>query len=243
MSKEPLLLPSARSAVLLGPRPISPWWRRGAISAGMLVVIVGAADVTSRVGERVLGADAALFAFAPIALIDDPSLITAITGTTTPPAEEVEAATSTVVVPERIRIPSIGVSAAVEAVGKKADGAMATPKRFSDVAWYSLGSRPGALGNAVFAGHVNNAISLAGVFAELHTLGVGSSIIIEGTHGERLQYKVVRTETFPADTAPAEEIFKTTGPSQIVLITCDGEWDSLAHSYDKRLVLFAKLVM
>ncbi len=239
MSKEPLLLPSAKSVVVLRPRPISPWWRRSAIIAGLLVVVVGASDAMTRLGDRVLDGNAAFFAFAPAAIIADPSLLEAITGTTT--SATANPAVAQPVVPERIRIPAIGVSASVEAVGRKGDGAMATPKKFSDVAWYSPGAKPGGAGNAVFAGHVNNAISTAGVFAQLHAVKKGDSIIVEGTHGERLQYKVSEMQTYPADTAPAEEIFKTTGPSQIVLITCDGEWDSLAHSYTKRLVLVARL--
>jgi len=239
MSNEPLLLPSAKSGVIVRkPRPISPWWRVGVIVVGLLMVCVGAADAASRFGERVLGGDVSFFAFGPAALIVDPSLLEAVTGTPT----EAFAETAAPLVPVHIRVPSIGVNAAVEAVGVKADGAMATPTRLADVAWYSPGSKPGNKGSAVFAGHVNNSVGLPGVFSKLSEIEVGDPIIVEGSHGERLQYEVVETATYPADQAPKEEIFKTTGPSQLVLITCEGDWDSTERTYEDRLVVVARLL-
>ncbi len=236
MSKEPLLLPSARSGIIITRQPhISPWWRRAAILFGLLVVIVGGADVVTRFSERALGSDVNFFAFGPAALITDPSLIEAVTGTHS------STATTTTLVPLYLRIPSIEVDALVEAVGKKPDGAMATPTNFQDIAWYAPGAKPGGAGNAVFAGHVNNALNMDGVFSRLGEVGVGDRIVVEGTHGERLTYEVKEILTYPANRAPTEEIFRTTGPSQIILITCDGEWDSLARSYDKRLVVVAQL--
>jgi len=202
------------------------------------MVCVGAADTVSRFGEKVLGGDLNVFAFAPAALILDPSLRSAVTGNNTTVFTE----TATPLVPVHIRIPSVGVNAVVEAVGKKADGAMATPTKFADVAWYSPGSKPGDSGNAVFAGHVNNAIGMDGVFSKLAAIEKGDPIIVEGPQGERLQYVVTETVMYPANEAPKEEIFRKTGPSQVVLITCDGEWDSVARSYDKRLVVVARLL-
>ncbi len=199
------------------------------------MVCVGAADAASRFGEKVLGDDVNLFAFAPVALVQDPSLLEAVTGA---PA----VASVAPLVPVHIRIPSIGVNAAVEAVGKKTTGAMATPTRLSDVAWYSPGSKPGAPGNAVFAGHVNNAVGLPGVFSKLSNIEPGDVVVVEGSSGERLQYEVVQTAVYPIDQAPAEEIFKTTGSSQLVLITCEGDWDATARTYDERLVVVARLL-
>ena len=233
MSNEPLLLPSAKSGILIEPRPISRWWRIGAITIGILVVGLGGADVVSRFGEKVLAGNTNFFAFAPAILSLDPSLIEAVTGASS--------ATTSPLVPARLRIPSIGVNAKVEEVGKKPDGAMATPSNFTDVAWYAPGSKPGAPGNAVFAGHVNNALSMDGVFAKLKDVDMGEDIIIEDETGARLEYEVVDIVIYPANQAPAEEIFRTTGASQIVLITCDGEWDSLARSYNERLVVVARL--
>jgi LPXTG-site transpeptidase (sortase) family protein len=119
---------------------------------------------------------------------------------------------------------------------------MATPGSFATVGWYKLGSRPGQAGNAVLAGHVNNALTKSGVFEHLSDLKVGDSIAIADTSGKTLTYVVTETDQYKTTEAPAASIFSGAGPTQLVLITCDGAWDAAAHSYDKRFVVYARLV-
>lgn len=118
---------------------------------------------------------------------------------------------------------------------------MATPKNFQDAGWYDMGARPGEAGNAVIAGHVNNALTMAGVFQHLGDIRVGDTIAVSDAHGTTLNYVVTETDQYSTTNAPTAAIFSTNGPSQIVLITCDGVWDPAAHSYDKRLVVYARL--
>ena len=59
-------------------------------------------------------------------------------------------------------------------------------------------------------------------------------------NGHTLVYKVTAIDQYPADEAPAASIFAKTGPSQLILITCDGEWVPAQKSFDKRLVITAK---
>ncbi len=228
-----LLLPSAKSGVLIeGARKSpSPWWRRIAISIGVLAVLVGLADVTTRVANQLFGDDAAFFTFAPAALLFEPDLWGQVQGTST-----------TAFVPARISVAAIGVKAEIEPVGKKPDGSMATPSALQRVAWYAPGSRPGSKGNAVFAGHVNNALGLPGVFKELKKLVAGDTVIMESTDGRSLTYVVEEVNRYLTDEAPLEAIFSTSGPSRIILITCEGEWDEETRSFDKRLVITARLL-
>src|SRR3990167_7489288 len=99
-----LLLPSAKTAVLV-PAAVSyaQYVRYAAIGVGIICVLVGAADVSARLARAALGGGEGLNA--------------AAAGTSTPG----------VLLPARLRIPSLGVNAAVEPVGKKADGSMGTP--------------------------------------------------------------------------------------------------------------------
>lgn len=227
-----LLLPSAKSGVILEvpPPKISPWWRRAAIAVGVLAVVVGAADAVSRVANNVLGEDAAFFSFAPAALLIEPGLWGLVEGTST-----------ISFVPATLAIPSINVKAGVEPVGKKADGSMDTPKALSNVAWYAPGQKPGQKGNAVFAGHVNNALGAAGVFKELSKVKKGDTIVVTSAEGKRLTYSVEEINEYFLDQAPLAEIFADSGPAGLVLITCQGVWDSQARTYDKRLVVVARL--
>lgn len=144
--------------------------------------------------------------------------------------------------PVRLIIPTIGVNVAVEAVGKNANGAMATPKKFTDAAWYELGAKPGDSGNAVFAGHVNNALTKAGVFEHLSDLQTGDTLSVVEESGYALTFAVTDLEDYTDADAPLASIFAKEGPSGLVLITCAGDWDPRAHAYNKRLVIYTRLL-
>jgi LPXTG-site transpeptidase (sortase) family protein len=116
---------------------------------------------------------------------------------------------------------------------------MATPSNFDNVAWYSPGAKPGAKGSAVFAGHVNNALLKSGVFEHLSQINKGDYITVEDGAGKSLVYRVSSVEEYQPD-APTDTLFATTGPSRLVIITCDGDWVPAARSYDKRLVVIAE---
>jgi len=144
--------------------------------------------------------------------------------------------------PVRLSIPTLGVHADVEPVGNNAHGAMATPKKITNVAWYKLGAMPGNPGNAVFAGHVNNALTTAGVFAHLDQLSVGDVVVVSDTEGRSLFFSVTQIADYAEDDAPLAAIFAADGPSGLVLITCAGDWNPRARSYEKRLVVYTRLL-
>lgn len=227
MPENHLLLQSAKSGVLVVPahERRAHYLRLAATAVGILCVLVGAADMTSRLVKSA-GPDAAFLAFAPAAAINRPSLFVAAT-------------TSAAIVPARLRIPSLGVDAKVEPVTVKADGAMATPSNFDNVAWYSPGAKPGGQGSAVFAGHVNNALLRSGVFEHLAQIKKGSYVMVEDAAGKSLVYRVSSVEEYEPN-ASTDALFSASGPSRLVLITCDGEWVPSARSYDKRLVVVAE---
>ena len=60
--------------------------------------------------------------------------------------------------------------------------------------------------------------------------------------GNSLNFAVTSVQTISADAAPDASIFATSGPSGLVLITCQGDWVPSAHSYHERLVVFASLI-
>jgi LPXTG-site transpeptidase (sortase) family protein len=222
------------------------WWEIAAMAVGVFVVLVGAADVTSRLAHDFLGNDASM-AFAPVAALGDPSILANLSGSpqdtpTTPIVSptSTQTASTTSFIPARLKIPAINVNAAVQQVGKNAAGSMGTPTNFTDVAWYMLGSKPGEAGSVVIDGHVNNAKGTDGVFANLVQVKLGDYITVEDSAGHSIIYIVTETDEYNTDAAPLDTIFATTGPAQLVLITCDGDWIPSAHSYNKRLVVVAR---
>ena len=216
-------------------KSLSPFWVNTLAIIGALVVVVGAWNILSLTTAavalgQIITLSANEVALGP-ALALDPTVLNQLSATSTAP-----------LTPVRLAIPAIGVEATVEQVGLKADGSMATPSNFENVAWYSLGAKPGAPGNAVIDGHVNNALTKAGVFEHLSSLTLGDALIVTDSSGNKLSYVVVGTQAYAANAAPDGAIFATSGPSQLVLITCDGQWDTANHQFDKRLVVTARLV-
>src|SRR5262249_19104829 len=55
--------------------------------------------------------------------------------------------------PTRVRIPTIGVNSALQALHLDGHGALAPPTDYATAGWYADGTAPGDVGPAVIAGH------------------------------------------------------------------------------------------
>jgi sortase A len=146
-------------------------------------------------------------------------------------------------IPANLVIPAINLEAKVQYVGKTQSGNMAVPDNFTDVGWYMNGVKPGELGNAVIAGHVDNNLGLPAVFADLKKLKVGDEIIVRNeNNNEEIKFQVKEMQVYDYKTAPLEKIFGTTEKTMLNLITCDGVWLKEEKTNDKRLVVFAERI-
>ncbi len=142
------------------------------------------------------------------------------------------------VTPLELSIESIGVKAPIESVGV-ITGEMAVPTFPENVGWYQFGARPGDIGNAVLAGHVNWKDSPDAAFTNLKKVKVGDIIKVTNSDGEIISFLVNDIKRYPlyADT---EEVFSSDdGLAHLNLITCDGIWNSIIRSHESRLVIFA----
>ncbi len=83
MSDTHLLLPGAKTAVLIPSRqPSTHWFRKTVIVFGILAVLVGAADMLARFSHTVFGACATTMSFGPAISAIDPSALPAAGGGT-----------------------------------------------------------------------------------------------------------------------------------------------------------------
>lgn len=144
--------------------------------------------------------------------------------------------------PERLRIPSLDIDANVQHVGVKENGNMGTPNNFTDVGWYKYGPAPGESGSAVMAGHVDNALSLAGVFKNLGDVEVGADVYVTDISGRVRHFEVTAVRSYPYTDVPTDILFNSSGTERLNLITCEGTWLPKERTYDTRLVVFTKLV-
>ena len=140
--------------------------------------------------------------------------------------------------PVRIKIPTINVDAAIEAVGTAPDGSMGVPLKPVDAGWYMTGTRPGEVGSAVIDGHVDWTNGARAVFSDLHQLQSGDRVVVENDDGTTTAF-LVRTSKIYSPTADATDIFGSTdGQAHLNLITCQGVWDKSTQGYSERLVVF-----
>lgn len=142
--------------------------------------------------------------------------------------------------PERLRIPSIGVDAKIGAIGVEANGDLEVPENVRNVGWYRYGPAPGEPGATVIAGHVDSREQGRGAFFELRSLDVGARVKVTDSAGDVQRYEVVARRTYDKSVLPTDELFSRTGPSQLVLITCGGDFDSETRSYRDNVVIYAQ---
>ncbi len=140
----------------------------------------------------------------------------------------------------RLVIPSIGVDAPISVKGFDPNGVMDAPNGPEDVAWYQFTTRPGEGGNAVFSAHVDYRNYGPAVFARLKDLKKGDAVEVHLADGTIYRYEVVVSVSYPAETAPVEDIVGPTSREVITLITCAGTFDQASRQYSHRLVVRAE---
>jgi LPXTG-site transpeptidase (sortase) family protein len=152
-------------------------------------------------------------------------------------ANQRTATNATFGLPMRLQIPAIGVDANITYMGLTPTGEMDVPPDLVNVGWYKLGTKPGEVGSAVIAGHLEGTEDL-GVFMNLIKLQVGDKINIRNDRDELIVFNVREMKTYRQDERPAE-IFNRTDGSYLNLITCSGTWNNAKKRYSHRYVVFA----
>lgn len=143
--------------------------------------------------------------------------------------------------PATISLPSIGVDAVVVPVGIDPDGLMTVPEDVSTVGWYEFGPSPSAdQGSAVLAGHVDDRVQGRGAFFDLRGVAVGDTVTITDADGTASAWVVTGRQTFDKASLPVDDLYRRDGPRRLVLITCGGEFDRAARSYESNVVVVAE---
>ncbi len=181
----------------------------------------------------------------PAATATKPSFptTTAIPITTRSPETATPPTTSTLqsIIPWKIKIPAISIDTYVERVGVTKEGLMDIPKNIWNTAWFGNGGfKPGELGNAVIAGHLD-APGTKAVFWDLDKLKPQDKVYVINREGHQLTFEVRNSQAFALDNAPLTTVFGPAQTSNLNLITCNGAFDRASRSYNKRLVVFTKL--
>jgi hypothetical protein len=141
--------------------------------------------------------------------------------------------------PTALTVDALGVSGAhVRPVGIEPEGGALEIPPVDEVGWYRYGARPGVAGSTVLAAHVAYD-GVDGVFRHLDDLGAGDEVTVALSDGASEVYVVREVARYPKSELPAE-VWARGGDPQLVLITCGGEFDAAARSYEDNVVAFAR---
>lgn len=140
--------------------------------------------------------------------------------------------------PARIRIPAIGLDQSLLGLRVQQDGRLGVPKDPARVGWWSDGPRPGDPGAVVIVGHVDSATG-PGAFHGLSSLRPGDPITLRREDGGDATYTVQALRQYEKDALPDSQVYATTGPPALRLITCGGAYDRGRGEYRDNLVVYA----
>jgi sortase (surface protein transpeptidase) len=143
--------------------------------------------------------------------------------------------------PVALVIPSIGVSTTLVHLGLTASGALQVPSSTSVAGWYTGSARPGAIGSAVIAGHIDS-VNGPGVFFRLRLLHRGSRVYVRRANGSVAVFEVTAVRTYLKSHFPTEAVYGPQPDAELRLITCGGTFDYATGHYLSNIIAYATLV-
>jgi sortase (surface protein transpeptidase) len=146
--------------------------------------------------------------------------------------------------PVSLSVPAIGVNTPLLRLGLNSDGTIQVPPLDdpdSKAGWYDRSPAPGTPGPAIILGHVDSAKYGPGVFYRLGDLKPGERIDITRTDGTVAVFRIDAVRSYSKSDFPTLQVYGNIDHAGLRLITCGGEFDSDAHSYENNIVVYASL--
>lgn len=145
---------------------------------------------------------------------------------------------ATVARPVSLSIPVIGVHTRLIRLGLTARGTLQVPASSSVAGWYTGGPRPGQVGSAVIAGHIDSYLG-PGVFFRLRLLRPGDRVYVRQAGGALAVFRVYAEHSYPKDRFPTQRVYGPAPDPELRLITCGGTFDPATGSYLNNVVVYA----
>ena len=187
------------------------------------------------------GAGAAWLAIAPGQAGGSPGAAAVLPAPVGPIADVGRSGGGTTPAPAALIIPAIGVQTSLVRLGLTAAGALQVPPTTTVAGWYTGSSRPGAVGPAVIAGHIDSRSGPA-VFFHLSRLRPGEEVYVRRSDGTLAVFRVTRVRSYSKDHFPTLAVYGPTPDAELRLITCGGTFDPALGSYLSNTVVYAAQV-
>jgi Sortase domain len=141
--------------------------------------------------------------------------------------------------PVSLVIPSIGVTSALVHLGLTSSGALQVPPTTSVAGWYTGSPRPGSIGSAVIAGHIDSDTG-PGIFFRLSQLQRRDRVYVKRADGTLAVFEVTEVQMYAKDAFPTAAVYGAVPDPELRLITCGGTFDYTTRSYLSNTVVYAK---
>jgi hypothetical protein len=147
--------------------------------------------------------------------------------------------------PVYLSVPAIGIGSPLIELGLNPDGSVEVPSLDdpdSKPGWYRNSPTPGAVGPAIILGHIDSRQFGPGVFYSLPDLQAGDTVEVTRADGTVAIFSVDDVRTVPKSDFPTLQVYGNLDHAGLRLITCGGEFDPNARSYESNVIAFASLV-
>ena len=143
-----------------------------------------------------------------------------------------------VAAPVALIIPAIGVRTRLIRLGRTAAGTLQVPTTTAVAGWFTGSPRPGQIGAAVIAGHVDSYLG-PGVFFRLRLLRRHEAIYVRTAAGTLVRFRVTAVRLYSKRRFPAAAVYGPVPGAQLRLVTCGGTFDPASGHYLSNVVVFA----
>ncbi|MET0966365.1 MAG: class F sortase [Nakamurella sp.] len=146
--------------------------------------------------------------------------------------------------PIALSMPAIGINSPMIELGLNPDGSVEVPSLDdpdSKPGWYRNSPAPGTLGPSIILGHVDSREFGPGVFYDLQKLQPGDTIEVAREDGTVAIFAIDSVQTVQKSDFPTLEVYGNLDHSGLRLITCGGEFDPDARSYESNIIAYASL--
>jgi hypothetical protein len=205
------------------------------IAAGLLATTVGMVGLLTRHPTPAMRPPPAGVATVPVPpgpIVDPPGLLP-VSPRLIPLASSVHVAR-----PVSLTIPLIGVQTRLVELGRAAGGALQVPSSTAVAGWYTGSPRPGVIGPAIIAGHIDSLTGPA-VFYRLSELQVGDRIYVRRADGTTVEFRVTAVQTYLKSYFPTAAVYGPTPDPELRLITCGGTFDYATGHYLSNTIIYA----
>jgi hypothetical protein len=140
--------------------------------------------------------------------------------------------------PVALIIPAIGVQTPLVTLGRTAAGVLQVPATTAVAGWYTGSPRPGELGAAVIAGHVDSLLG-PGVFFRLRLLRAGDLVLVRRADRSLAAFRVFAVRTYAKARFPTGAVYGPVPAAELRLVTCGGTFDYATGHYLSNVIVFA----